>query len=366
MKDAGSFPPPFRLHRLALAPTRPETSAETLENAIDLALSSGEAAFITFLLDTGLGPVWHQALHACELQGRISLASLEALKASRFVATAHYLPQIAALRQIDSLFEAKGIAYAAIKGTHVRELVYDDPALRPACDIDILISARQRVAAAEALVEAGFHYHPKPDSVSHEAAFTKGVVDIDLHWDTFRPGRSRVDMTDAFIARRSRVGGFWGLGDTDATFLMLTHPAFSKYVCSPNMGLHRVVDFVRWAERRAVDWGAVAALLDEAGLKTAAWTVLRWFAMLGVGVPDAFVAQIKPGRARARYLDYWLEHDLPTRWLLQRPLLIQLGMTLFLHDGPFDACRAVRGRLRAYLSRHRDPFAHLRMPKTQG
>jgi hypothetical protein len=278
-----------------------------------------------------------------------------------------YLPQIAALRLIDQLFESKGIAYAAIKGSHVRELVYAaDPSLRPACDIDILVPFGQRLIAAQALAEVGFRYCPEPKSINYEADLSQNGVHVDLHWNLFRDGRSRIDFMDSFIAHRSRMDGFWGLSDTDAMFLMLTHPAFSKYICTPKMGLSRVVDFMRWVELRKVDWDAVAMLLDNAGLKTAAWAILSWFAMLGVALPDVFERRVQPSNIRARYIFYWLEQDLPTKWLFKRKLFIQFGLTLFFHDRFSDACRATCRWLCAYLVRHRDPFAHLLVPEAQG
>lgn len=349
----------FRTHWLALAPAR---AADDLEHAVEDAFAGEATAFMAFLLANGLGPLWHQALHSRQWQGRVPPEAQETLNLSRFAAAALYLLQSAELRRIDHLFAAQGIAYAAIKGAHVRELAYDDPSLRPADDVDIIVSAGQRVAAARALVGAGFHYHPAPDNISHEASFVKGRVTIDLHWNTFRPGRSRVDVTDALVARRVRVAGFWGLSDTDAVFLMLTHPAFFKYVCSPNMALCRVADFMFWTRRRAVDWAGLAALLRDTGLNSAAWTVSSWFALLGAAVPADFLAQISPGKARVRYLRYWLERDLPTQWFKRRPLLIQLGFTLFLHDRPADAGRAVCGWLRAYRRRRDDPFAALAAP----
>lgn len=342
-----------------MAPALPGASAASLEHAFGLA--GDGAAFMAFLLANGLGPLWHQALHAHGLQGLLAQDSQDALKSSRRAAAAAYWSQDAALRQIDRLFEARGIAYAAIKGAHVRELAYGEPALRPACDVDILVSAGQRVAAGRALAEAGFRYCPEPGQPGHEATFARAGVDIDLHWDILRPGRTRVGMADALVGRRRRVGGFFGLDDTDAVFLMLAHPAIAKYVCAPHMGLHRAADFALWTQRRAVDWSAAAARLREAGLMAAAWTVLCWFALLGLAAPEPFVREIAPGKARRRYLRYWLEHDLPTRWL-RRPLLIQLGLTLFLHDRPADAWRAVAGRLRADFPRRADPFAALQAP----
>src|SRR5262249_2272416 len=125
-------------------------------------------------------------------------------------------------------------------------------------------------------------------------------------------------------------------------------------VCSPNMGLIRVVDFILWLNKRVVDWEAVAERLHDTGLKAAAWAVLQWFAMLvepkTLPVPSTFIDGIYPGSRRARYLTYWLRNDLPTRWI-HKSLLIQLGLTLSLHDRPSDVQRALVGWMRARRAR---------------
>jgi hypothetical protein len=244
-----------------------------------------------------------------------------------------------------------------MKGAHVRECVYPDPALRPASDIDILIAGSDRRRAANVLLETGHTVHVEPTNVSHEATFSQGAVDIDLHWSILRPGRTRVDLTAELLARRQRTNGLWGLSDNDTLFLMLTHPAFAKYVCSPNMGLSRVADFLLWIQMRPVDWPAVLRLLQRSGLKTAAWAMLNWFRMLAP--PDApatlggWIETVRPGRLRAAYLRQWLLHDLPSRWL-DRPLLIQFGFTLPLHDRPGDVLHALRGLQQARKNRLRD------------
>ena len=69
-----------------------------------------------------------------------------------------------------------------------------------------------------------------------------------------RPGHTRIDMTEGLLARRQWSNGYWGLSDSDTVFLLLTHPAFVRYVCSPNMGLGRVADFLLWIQKRQVDW----------------------------------------------------------------------------------------------------------------
>jgi hypothetical protein len=172
-----------------------------------------------------------------------------------------------------------------------------------------------------------------------------------------RPGRTRVELTGELLTRCQRTNGLWGLSDADTLFLMLTHPAFAKYVCSPNMGLARVADFLLWIKQRPVDWPAVLRLLERTGLRTAAWTMLNWFSMLAPAdahaTLDGWLDSVRPGGLRAAYLRKWLERDLPTRFL-QRPFLIQFGFTLALHDRPGDVLHAIDGLREARLNRPRD------------
>ena len=325
--------------------------------ACGAALLAGGPSFLNLVLSHDLGPLWHHCLQSAGLLETLPSESADALRAARMAAAAAYLRQRAALAQVDALFAAQGIAYLVMKGVFVRECVHPDPALRPAGDIDILISPQDRRRAASALMDSGYTVNALPENLSHEATFSHGQVDVDLHWHILRPGHTRGDMTEGFLARRQRVNGVWGLCDTDALFVMLTHPAFAKYVCSPNMGLGRVADFFMWIERRQVDWPAVLTMLEVEGLKTAAWTMLSWCQMLAQSeagrAMDEWLATLRPGYLRAGYLRAWLTHDLPSRWL-ERPLLIQLGFILPLHDRPADALRALQAVWQARQNRERD------------
>jgi hypothetical protein len=123
------------------------------------------------------------------------------------------------------------------------------------------------------------------------------------------------------------------------------------------VGLLRVADFLLWRQRGTPDWAAVVSRLEGAGLKTAAWMQLSWYRMLGgpaaAKAMQPWLDELSPGRLRAAYLRYWLANDLPSRWL-DRPLRIQLGFTLFLHDRISDAARALSGWLKSRLARRRD------------
>jgi len=309
------------------------------------------------ILQHGLAPLWHYRLEGAGLLPTLPATVVEPLHQFRVMATARYLAQQQALTEIDRLLESAGIAYAVMKGVHIRECVYPEPSLRLAGDIDVLVLPRDRQQAARLLRSAGFEARIDTTSISHEACFTRHAADVDLHWNLLRPGRTRIEVTPGFLERRQRRGHFWGLSDRDALFVMLTHPAFTKYICSPNMGLFRVADFLLWIQHRQVEWPDLVRLLDSAGLKTAAWTMLQWYRMLSA--PDTAVRiehwqdEVCPGRLRAAYLRRWLELDLPERWL-QHPWLIQFGLTLFLHDHPSDARRALSGWWRSRRNRQRD------------
>lgn len=339
--------------RLALLPAATPIDVEGLHAA----LAEGGADFLEFVVGQDLGPLWHHTLQSHGLLESLPRETTEPLREARMAAAMGYLAQRAALERLDKLFEEAGIAWVAMKGSHVRECAYPDPALRPASDIDLLIAPADRRRAARVLIDAGYTVHAEPANISHEATFSLGFVDVDLHWHMLRPGRTRVDLTAELLARRQRVNGVWGLSDADTVFLMLTHPAFAKYVCSPNMGLARVADFFLWIRERPVAWPAVLGLLERAGLKTAAWTMLTWFRMLAPAdahaTLDGWIESVRPGRLRVAYLRQWLARDLPTRWL-DRPFLIQWGFTLPLHDRPGDVLHALAGLHEARRNRARD------------
>ena len=343
----------LRAARLALLPVAgPEAASRCLA-----ALKEDGVAFTEFLRSQDLLPLWHDCLQSGGLLASLPQQTENIFRQARREAAVSYLAQQVALQNLDRLFEAEGIGYAVMKGVQVRERVYSTPSARTCGDIDVLVSEEVKLTAARLLTELGYSVYISAENISHEVTFSKPPVDFDLHWNILRPGRTRVNVTRQLLERRQRVNGFWGLSESDTLFLMLTHPAFAKYVCSPNMGLSRVADFLLWIRQQQVDWSAVRFVLEQTGLNSAAWIMLSWVRILAPADEqnqiDAWRYTIRPGRMRARYLQAWLDHDLPTRWL-NYPKRIQLGMTLFLHDRPADILHALRGWRRARRSASAD------------
>lgn len=333
------------MSRLALAPFRADADSSLVLESLRKALEIGEEPFLEILDTQALGPLWFDVLHRHGLFESAPMFLRHQLKQRRQIAAASYLAQQHALKRIDGALEAAAVRYAVFKGVQVRELVYDDPSLRPASDIDILIARTQRDLAARILVREGYQLYPCAENVSHEATFYDRKVSIDLHWSIMRPGRSRVDMTPAFLTRRRREGFFWGLDHTDALVTLLIHPAFTDYVSSPNAFLCRLVDLRRWLQVRDLNWEAILDRLDQAGLKTAAWALLSWAGFIFAPMAPAEIMQrLHPGPLRVSYLRYWVEQNLPSRWI-QFPLFIQIAFTLALHDRPKDVGTAIWGWL---------------------
>jgi len=335
----------FALSRSALLPVCPGITQATLQSALE----DGGPALESLILKQHLAPLWHKRTQAA------------AFARPRLDAALAYITQKAAVEEIDALFEREGLRYAVIKGVATRELTYENPALRLCGDIDVLVAPDQRLAAARALTGLGYRLRVNPAVVSHEVALSKGMVEIDLHWDILRPGRTPDGFACAMLARRIRHRGWWMLSDSDALVLMLVHAAVSKHVSTPVLGLHRAADLALFWQRRDVDWPAVLRLLDACGLKTAAWTVLTWLQMLMTG-PEVRsllagpIASVQPGFLRAAYLKVWLDHDLSAR-LTARHAARLFGFSLFMHDGPAAAWQALVGWHRARKALNSDARA---------
>ena len=322
-------------YRTALLAAWPELPGATLTEALD----AGGPRFASFIIDHGLGPLWHARTGRDEFH------------ASRLSAEALYLAQEHALHEIDAILERAGIDYAVTKGAANRLLVYENPALRPCHDLDLLVRREDRVRTAAALVEVGFKAHPESRSISRELVLSRSVVDIDLHWGLIREGRLRDDLTADMLGRRRRSSGVWMLNAEDALFLLLVHPAFAKHLAGWEMGLHRVVDIMAWLRSQPADWPAVRAQLERSGVSNAAWATLRWVQLLTARQDspglDAKLSDLEPGAVRRAWLDRWLENDLSTRTSGAHWARL-IGFSPFLHDTLRDSVRALAGRRTAH------------------
>ena len=331
-------------YRAALQAADPRATRETLAQVLD----ARDGGFAAFVVDHGLGPLWH------ERSGRNEFHE------SRLAAEAFFLLQKEILQQVDALLASAGIEHAVIKGAASRIMLYPNPAIRACHDLDLLVRPADRLRAAAALTSIGFVPIAEARSISRAIVLTRGQVEIDLHWGLLREGRMRIELTSDLLARRQRIAGTWVLSDEDALFALLVHPAFAKHLDAREMGLHRVVDILGWLRQRSPDWETVQARLERAGVRTAAWATLRWVELLAGSQAPRQVARmlddLQPGLMRRAWLANWLQANLSTRTAGLRWLRLLVFSSL-LHDTPIDAWRAFRGRQAAHR-RVQDDLQH--------
>ena len=331
----------YSLHRTVLGPLLLNADEKDLSESCKQIDQIGETTLIEFLQQQGLAPMWHRALHQAADNTLASKTFIETLHQARLLATGAYMLQSQGLKEIKSTLDDEKINHVIFKGCHIRESIYDEPAIRPACDIDVLISPNDQIKAIQALINAGYQAVPDPEIISHEISLVKGGISIDLHWDIMRPGRTRIPMTEILLKTRKEFSTHWGL-DNDATlFLMLVHPVFTKYSTTPHSTLIRIVDLAHWIETKKPDWEKIESWLEDAGVKTAAWITLEWLRQLTkIAPPALFMNCIEPGRLRTKYLGYWITKNLSSRFI-NWPFLIQTAFTLPAHDNLTDVIQAI-------------------------
>jgi hypothetical protein len=328
---------PYALHRAALEPLL----SGDLPGQAALAHGSSPAAFAAFLFQQHLQTLWLDLIERHGSPADYALLARDLTEGAKTWAIRE-LPQQRIMSLAHQALSAEGIAYFFAKGAHLRHVLYAEPVLRSATDVDVFVQQADREKAINALVCCSFTAQPLADTISHELKLTRHHGDIDLHWDIFRPGRACPVLMDWLFDHREKFGKFWGLNATASLLVMLVHPAITKYLLSPASMLIHQVDQARLIASEKVDWDELESALRCSGVKTAAWSSLYVLRKLGgVEAPDGFEERIRPGGLQAWYLRQWIDRAWITKWFDRRWLVAGL-FSLTLQDNAADALRALR------------------------
>ena len=325
--------------KLALLPFSDVYSESVLFDEISKMGKEEKNDFHTFLMVNNLGPSWlenlgHTTLETIWLTEKVKIFQDE----YRNVAM-RYLQQMAAIQSITSLLESNSIHNAFFKGVQTRELVYQKPATRSSCDIDLLIEEKDKTKAIDLLTMEGYELHALAENLTHEVSLSKNNVSIDLHWHILRPGRVPKSFTAIVLKNRIKRNGYWSLRNEDNLFILLTHPVFSKYSIITQSRLDLILDLVYWIKRQNVDWDYVLGLLSKTGLRTAAWIMLKYLHIFtGSSTAEEMMRDITPNSLKKWYLQKWIDSNLPARYQ-EKPFLVKACFTLFAHDSFLHAFR---------------------------
>ena len=324
--------------RIALALLRGSVPQGQRAEVVDSVRNVAAERLASDLAIDQVDQLWLEAAMASEPAERVPTGLVEVLKARRRGGAVASFRQDHALGRATALLDELGIEHVVFKGALVRRLLYAKPHLRPAVDVDLLVSRARTPAAVRVLQQRGFESSLASHSDTHEACLAWHEVQLDLHWSLLRPGRMRVDLTSEILADRVRRGDLWSPSDTHLTVIMLVHPAITDHVTAR---LISAVDIDRWLRSRPIPWDSVLEVLDRIGLRTAAWAMLYWtHALFGTPVPDPVWHALAPGELRKRYLVTWLRYH-PANLYWQHPWLVRGGFSLALQDRAADAARAL-------------------------
>jgi len=250
-----------------------------------------------------------------EAGGRLDLPP-EALGPLRdaALATRHRnLQAAAALKPVLRAFAAADLPVVLLKGIHLMDAVYGDPARRPLSDVDLLIRPEGLGEALAILQELGFH------SDARKAAFGLSAdrevkllgsgpftVALDLHTDLNRPARHHWFPMDA-LWERSVPCTFEGqparaLRPTDSLVFLCAHAvphAFAQLIW--------LCDIARLAALQPVDPGALLEHARGSRALRATWAGLYLArTLLGAPIPDGMPDALEAGGGLGRRLHRWL------------------------------------------------------------
>lgn len=234
---------------------------------------------------------------------------LERLRPAYREAALHNAVLVRQTSQAASWLAARGIPVMLLKGMHLAQFVYAEPALRNMADVDIMVP-RERLAEAERIfLDHGYGPLPRPDLdeyciwSNHLAKLTKpGAPVFEVHWHIERPTSSfQIDLDGLWA--RSRAATLEGipvrlLGVEDLVLHLVLHGSYHhRFDRSALKGLVDI-DAVVVRHRDEIDWNALAQRAAEWGAAGFLYTTLQLTVdILGTPIPAAALRAIPRDRS---------------------------------------------------------------------
>jgi hypothetical protein len=183
-------------------------------------------------------------------------------------------------------FRAAGIDVVVLKGAHLAELVYEEVALRPMADVDLLVRPGDLRAATQLLRSMGYEQsghdatrerapqEPIPENMEVDAFRKPGGLLLDLHYAIIIPKRmEKVEIAELWgRAQAVRIGGAeaYVLSPEDLLLHLCIHAAANHgfevtllHLCDIPAVVDGYLDRIDWSVfwSRARAWGAERSVL---------------------------------------------------------------------------------------------------------
>lgn len=206
------------LGRLGLAGADPETVVCAM-GEVRTALGPGAGReLVAMALDHGVAEPLYANLRNADAAGLLDGEAWNALRASYLRTSVENTARLERLERLERRLASAGVRHVRLKGAALLGEVYDDPALRPMSDVDLLIGRADVSRAVRAVAPLG--YTPAdlgeldPDSARGRRTYHVQLVGetaeteplVELHWDLTQPDgllRSlQLDIPAVIEARR--------------------------------------------------------------------------------------------------------------------------------------------------------------------
>jgi len=203
-------------------------------------------------------------------------------------------------------FQEEDIPVIPLKGAHLAEIVYRDPALRPMSDLDLLFRKPDLSRVVDKLTAMGYRtakafWIEYQCSVSHELPpFIKtGFSPIEVHWTIILPSLNyHVDLDDLWkrAGQYSLLGTKTLLLSPEDLLLHLCMHAATQHLLRG--GLRMTYDVAASLEhfQNEIDWDAFSARAEQWNAGRVTYLMLFLAKELfGAPIPRGFLEKLRPG-----------------------------------------------------------------------
>ena len=260
----------------------------------------------------GLVPLLFKRLKESDARACVPADAWKGLRSAYFASADRNARLYRELRTVLRCLRSSGIPVIVLKGAYLAEAVYGDVALRPICDVDLMVPRAELPRAQAVLLDMGCVQQESEDIESYcrrephlPAIFMRDLV-IELHWTIASPtGPFRVDTAGLWDrAHPATIAGvgFLALSPEDLLLHLCLHFGHEHHLARLRFlydiaeTIHRFRGEMGWAQvvHSAREWGAARYV----GL-----TLHLARSMLGTGVPDDVLEQLVPGGLGQRLLE---------------------------------------------------------------
>ena len=232
------------------------------------------------------------------------------------------------LADVLSQLHRLGIPVMPLKGAQLARQVYEDPALRPMQDLDLLVKASDLPAVQEALNGAGYRATKTGRNIDYsrhhhvQAVSKRGAIPIEVHHHLVQANNPFTIDIEA-IWRRAVEAVVAGvpvsvLSPEDLILHLCTHAAYNNRFRIPLLALCDIDTAVQQC-RDAIDWDQLVQVANADGRGRFIYSALLLVQRtLGTALPSAELDGLQHDRADDEVVDVVQEyvfappHELPT------------------------------------------------------